>query len=302
MLKLGTRGEYKIVYDNINQVCCMQWRDTKVVNLVSTLNDAREETCERQEGRNRLHLSVPNDYNEYSKKMFGVDKGDQFRAHFGGFANRAHFKKWYVKVYFAILDCAVLNAYSAWNLSCDSIPGRNKLSRHKFMWALSEEMLNFEGEDDVVTIQVPVARAPISQMVAEGTHVPVLSNSRKFRCCVCQLEVSLSDDVRERGIRDASVGKCGCENCVIAAHTSIRNDPARKIHTFSSFKNLTCFEIAHHPRMRGLWKETKIGYTTFPTHPIMRELKTLHGVTPTIRRGRTRVGNEISGEVLFSQV
>jgi len=68
MTKLGPRGQYKIVYDNINQVCCMQWRDTQVVNLVSTLNEARQRACERQEGGNRLHLTVPNDYNEYSKK------------------------------------------------------------------------------------------------------------------------------------------------------------------------------------------------------------------------------------------
>ena len=90
-------------------------------------------------------------------------------------------------------------------------------------------MLNFE--DEGVTIQVPVARASASRMVADGTHVPVLCNGRRPRCCVCQLEVSLSDEVSERGIRDASVGKCGCDNCFITAHTSIRYDSARKIHT-----------------------------------------------------------------------
>jgi hypothetical protein len=29
--------------------------------------------------------------------MFGVDKGDQMRVHGGGFATKAHFKKWYKK-------------------------------------------------------------------------------------------------------------------------------------------------------------------------------------------------------------
>jgi len=50
-------------------------------------------------------------------------------------------------------------------------------------------MLNFE--DEGVTIQVPVARASASRMVVD----------RRIRCCVCQLEVSLSDEVNERGIR-----------------------------------------------------------------------------------------------------
>jgi hypothetical protein len=29
--------------------------------------------------------------------MGGVDKGDQIRGHFGGFAAQSHFKKWYKK-------------------------------------------------------------------------------------------------------------------------------------------------------------------------------------------------------------
>ena len=172
------------------------------------------------------------------------------------------------------------------------------------MWALSEEMLNFKGEEEALTVPVNGGWGSTFQVV-HSSHVPVMSNNRntrKHRCCVCQLEVSLSEDVSERGIRDASVGKCGCDNCIIAAHTSIRHDTCRKIHTFSCFQNITCFEIAHHPRMKGLWKNTRIGYTTCPTHPIMRDLKTLHGVTPTIRRGRARIGDQgasISGENLF---
>ena len=300
MTKEGLRGEHKIFYDNINQVCCMQWRDTKVVNLVSTLNDSHLRTCERQDGNTRLLLSVPNDYNEYSSKMYGVDKGDQFRAHFGGFANRAHFKKWYVKVYLAILDCAVLNAYSAWNMSCEQVSGRNKLHRHSFMWALSEQLLNYE--DEVVPVQVPVARASVCEMIGSGVHVPIGSNQNRLRCCVCQLEVSLSDEITEKGLRSASVGECGCDDCLIAAHTSIQRDEKRKIHTFPGFEKMTCFEIAHHSSMSGLWRRTRIGYTTRPNHHIMRQLKRVHGLTPTVRRPRSRLNERtqnFTGEVLF---
>ena len=261
----------------------MQWRDTKVVNLVSTLNNSRLRTCEREDGNSRLLLSVPNDYNEYSSKMYGVDKGDQFRAHFGGFANGAHFKKWYVKVYLAILDCAVLNAYSAWNMSCEQVLGRNKLHRYQFMWVLSEQRLNYKEE--VVPVQVPTASASVYRMVTSGVHVPLQSNERRYRCYVCQLEVSLSNEITERGVKK-SVGKCGCADCCIAAHTSIQYDEKRKIHTFPGFENMTCFEIAHQPIMNGLWLPTRIGYTTRPNHHVMRELKRMHGLTPTVRRPR----------------
>ena len=49
--------------------------------------------------------------------MDGVDRGDQHRIMGVGFANVAHFKKWYKKTHFGIADFNFLNYFSAWNLS-----------------------------------------------------------------------------------------------------------------------------------------------------------------------------------------
>ena len=54
--------------------------------------------------------------------------------------------------------------------------------------------------------------------------------------------------------------------------------------------------------MTGLWRRTRIGYTTRPNHPIMRQLKRIHELTPTARRPRSRLKDsteDITGEVLF---
>ena len=117
--------------------------------------------CRRRVGMAQLDIPVPNDYNEYSSKMFGVDKGDQARSHFGGFANRSHFHKWYKKVYLAILDCAILNAHAAWNMSCAEMEGRNSLKRHEFIWSICIDLLNYKDMTNV-SIEVPVARASLA--------------------------------------------------------------------------------------------------------------------------------------------
>ena len=174
-------------------------------------------------------------------------------------------------------------------------------ARMSFMWALSEQMLQYKH--DVVPVLVPTARAEVCRMVASGIHVPLQSKQRRYRCCVCQLEVSLSNEISERGVKSSSVAKCGCDDCCIAAHTSILRDDNRKIHSFPGFENMTCFEIAHQPIMTGLWIPTRIGYTTRPKHNIMRQLKRIHGHTPTVRRPRSRLENQtedIAGEVLFT--
>jgi hypothetical protein len=45
-----------------------------------------------------------------------VDKGDQYRARGGGFANKAHFKKWYKKILLGLFDIMLLNAFVCYNM------------------------------------------------------------------------------------------------------------------------------------------------------------------------------------------
>ena len=51
--------------------------------------------------------------------MGGVDCGDQHRVVGAGFANVAHFKKWYKKAFMGIADFSLLQAFTVWNLSVD---------------------------------------------------------------------------------------------------------------------------------------------------------------------------------------
>ena len=56
--------------------------------------------------------------------MGGVDRSDQYRERGSGFASKSHYKKWYKKAYFAVMDFMVLNSYFAWNMSAPDVSGR----------------------------------------------------------------------------------------------------------------------------------------------------------------------------------
>ena len=115
MTKAGTRVEHKILYDDVNQICCMQRRYTKVMNLVSTLNYSLLRTCECHHGSSRLVQMTTTSIVQkcmWSTKVINSELILEVLL-------IEHPSKWYAKVFLAILDCAALNAYSFWNLSCE---------------------------------------------------------------------------------------------------------------------------------------------------------------------------------------
>jgi len=86
MTKTGDRGEADLFCCRLNDVIICQWRDSRVVNVCSTILDLRMGECHRQIGSNKLPFSCPNIVRKCQQTMFGVDKGDQTRLHGGGFA------------------------------------------------------------------------------------------------------------------------------------------------------------------------------------------------------------------------
>jgi hypothetical protein len=92
--KTDGRGEFKAAYDETNKVVAIQWNDSKVVNFITTVTaDWGITHINRQVGSQKLRVKCPKPITRYHETMFGVDKGDQYRARAGGFANKAHFKK-----------------------------------------------------------------------------------------------------------------------------------------------------------------------------------------------------------------
>ena len=148
-----TRGTFKMTYCRHSQIGAYQWCDSKVVNCVSSYLSFDVGTVKRQVGSTRKQFSCPQALMHYQQNMGGVDKGDQIRGHFGGFASQSHFKKWYKKTLMAVVDCMLLNAYKLWNMSVDRVTGRMKLRRFDFMLAV----LHYKTEPLVSPVTSPAA-------------------------------------------------------------------------------------------------------------------------------------------------
>ena len=102
-----------------------RWKDSNILQIISTTMKSGVETISRRVGANIVNVKYPSDIIQYQHNMGGVDRGDQ-QVMGAGFANVAHFKKWYKKAFMGIADFCLLNAFSAWNLSVDAQQADNR--------------------------------------------------------------------------------------------------------------------------------------------------------------------------------
>jgi hypothetical protein len=106
-LKKEERGTFQMAYDDANRVLLTQWIDSRVVNVVSTLNDTAIGSCNRQIGSDKKTFPCPVVIRKYQQDMGSIDRNDQMRMHGGGFSNKVHFRNLRLR-YFAVLDCIMM--------------------------------------------------------------------------------------------------------------------------------------------------------------------------------------------------
>ena len=284
MTKSAERGANMVVYDKKNGILCTQWMDNKVVQYTSTLGMSGLTSVSRRSGATIIELQVEKALQMYQKYMDGVDRGDQIREIGAGFARKAHYKKWYKRAYFAVLDFMMLNGMFSWNMPVVSEPslGRLKLKKWQFHAAVATEMMNFvddghQGEEDSESEDDgDVVRAHLPELITAG---------KQIYCQVCKLEEKWRKDA---GFRDArghssrtqrSLAGCACRGCNVRAHC-MKVQSERMIFDIPTLRGLTCFEIAHSETCWGLWSNLRgpratkkfgrgqKGYSVSTSHPV----------------------------------
>ena len=273
----ATRGEFKIAYCREAQLVACQWRDSKVVNCVSSYLDFSVTTIRRQVGPQKKEFQCPAALKHYQVNMGGVDRGDQIRSHKGGFAAQSHFKKWYKKSLMAVLDCMLLNAWRMWNMSVPKVEERKKLTRHQFLQCVANELLHYTTEPLVS----PEKRAKNKPAEDEDDNEQyddrnqaiheIIDTKKDTRCVICRLEWAqvrrLKNKIKAKGreevARQITVGnrrKCAlCKNCGVIAHNHIVQKDPQFIHKY--FPGQTCMEIFHSELGRTIWtlRNKKVG-------------------------------------------
>ena len=182
--KWSNRGSSLCAYDSTNKVLCIQWLDNKVVSLTLTLQVSGLTPVVQRSGSNVLNLSVKKALKLFQEGMDAVDRNDQYQERGSGFASKSHYKKWYKKAFFGIIDFMVLNSFFAWNMSIGEVENRLRITRAEVFAALSKEMIGYvdaQGED---------VGTQVSLIDDVHGHVPIPANHHeRLRCAVCKLEV-----------------------------------------------------------------------------------------------------------------
>ena len=151
-----------------------RWKDSRILQTVSTIKKPGVQTIDRQVGAEIIKVKCPSDIMEYQKHMGGADRGDQHRVMGAGFANVTHFKKWYKKVFMGIADFSFLQAFAAWNLSVEKVIQRplrsdKKLRIRLLKWqgyaVAAEEFMSYVDEDEAN----PAAESAITSL---RNHTP----------------------------------------------------------------------------------------------------------------------------------
>ena len=294
------RGSFKRLVDPRLGMVITRWRDSKTLQTVSTVMKHGKSTVQRRVGSKIINVVCPNDIILYQQGMGGVDRGDQHRVVGAGFANVAHFKKWYKKAFFGIADFCLLQAFTAWNLSIDardrksSESKRKKIVKWEFYSVMAEEMMNYvdrlaDGDNDGTESN----NKKIKKFMDGHYPKPYFQFDKKLIvnrpvCMICSMEESVRANVfklsynkiRKRTFsrRVKHLGKCMCVDCDIVAHTC--QPLEAKVGEIPGFDGLTCFEIAHTPECRGMFtrvpRNGSFYCRTIPSHSIVRRLTDIY--------------------------
>jgi len=293
-----TNGTMKMAVDDANGIMCLQWVDSKVVQVVTTKVNTSVGEVLRQQGSQKQRMPCPEAIIHYQRHMYGVDKGDQIRAHGGGFSIKAHYKKWYKKGFFAILDMILMNALFSWNMAATNNPqlGLSIMSQHDLYWYIAQRMLNYT---EVLPLYQSLQKKEAGMALSKG-HKPEKCGPKSI-CAVCKLGWNLvkkKNNGKEPPKAGLTLDVARCMGCTIVAHDrpcTVRHT----IHSLTEFKDLTCFEIAHTSKGFDIWHrskeplqkdhdEKKRSYNPKTAYPTCVELARIIGAGPK-KRGTSSV-------------
>ena len=261
------RGTFKRMVDDRLGMVITRWKDSRTLQVVSTVMKKGIGEVTRRTGPNLITVTCPNDIIMYQQNMDGVDRGDQHRVMGAGFANVAHFKKWYKKAFLGVCDFSFLQAFTAWNLATNSedrnrrggVVNHRELKKWEFYSVAAEEMMTYaEYEDDASEQQAHVqGTSHIPVPVPKNYHLKVPT------CMICSMEEGIMRGVmnykhskgRHYSRRKQHLAVCSSANCNIVCHTCCPKES--KIRFLPQFATLSCFEIAHHNLCNNLFVEVR---------------------------------------------
>lgn len=105
------RGERRCM--STDKIMVLQWRDKRIVHMLTTFHEDTVVTTAKTNRETGESIVKPLCIDQYNKNMGTIDKVDMLLSP----VNCLHKSvKWYKKVFFFLMDYALLNAYSMWKV------------------------------------------------------------------------------------------------------------------------------------------------------------------------------------------
>ncbi|XP_047103465.1 piggyBac transposable element-derived protein 4-like [Schistocerca piceifrons] len=178
-----SRGEFEFAVRSC--VAAVKWQDSKPVRILSNYHNPKHVTTvlRRNKDGSRSEVFCPLAVAEHNKIMGGVDRFDQLPERY---AVGSRSRKWWHRLFFFLVDLAVVNSYVMWKLQkteADQLTVRLHLARQLFSGFSSRKRRGRR-----VHFQTPkrgVSGVPDEVRLEEvGTHFPTKGTTNR-RCRQC---------------------------------------------------------------------------------------------------------------------
>jgi len=169
------KGEVQVAHNMIWMA--LKWQDKKEVYMISSVHELGLINTGKRDYKTGKYRVKPTCIVNYNKNMGGVDQIDKTLSLTETIRKTI---KWYKKLFFHVLDIALVNAHALYNRNNPE----NRLSFPDFRLTIILKILNLEKEKRV--------SSQISATRLIGTHLPVAMEKRK-RCTLCQMRKKRAD-------------------------------------------------------------------------------------------------------------
>lgn len=206
--KKAKRGDIRWMRDG--KILYLQWKDRRVVNMISTIHTANKKVVAKRRvrsGNTWTQVSVPKPFliDEYNTGMLGVDKSDQMIGYYNVLMRSV---RWWKTLFFHCIDIACVNSFVLFQAHRASHPEIPELTRKAgydhlaFREELLEQIFGFDGKQ---------ARSPPPTR-KHVDHKPQKVQKRKnCKLCYERTKVELKTNVF-------------CDTCQVhLCFTSVRN-------------------------------------------------------------------------------
>lgn len=184
------RGEYQWFTSNTG-LAAIKWKDKRTVHMITNYHDPESvsEVKRKEKNGNTTQVPCPDAVIDYNQNMNYVDKFDQLLS---SYKIDRRSRKWWHRIFFYLLDAAVVNAYCIYKLlNLPNLTAKD-FRRAVINGFLAEQIvckkrLSTSMPREPKEIKKSKPFTPIEIRLNSSTHQPERSSRR--RCALCSTKV-----------------------------------------------------------------------------------------------------------------